>query len=431
MLTPGRCLFLLALGLLGGCADRAEHGESMKSRTYPDAVTLQPRPVLVTRGGVTVYNGGYGSGLARHPADSTRFYLLTDRGPNFEMPEENHKTFPVPSYTPKIGLFHLEGSVLTLEKTIDLTDIQGRPLTGIPMPPGRGGTGETPLDTLGNEIPYDAEGIDAEGLAAMADGTFWVADEYGPGLLHAGADGKTLERVSPRPAVPDERSLPLVLLRRQPNRGFEGLAVTPDQQQLVAILEVPLDNPRAAGRTSRITRILTLDLHTGQSQQFAYLLETAGVTNNGLSALPGNRFLVLERDDKFPGDSADPSTFKRVYRIDLAGATDLSDSANGPAGRLFNGKTVEEMTVEELAGAGIVTVSKTLVVDLLDPDLAYPHNKPEGIEVIDRFTLAVSNDDDFGITNDGRGGILAKLLPLTGQPDQTTVRFIPVAEALY
>jgi hypothetical protein len=76
-------------------------------------------------------------------------------------------------------------------------------------------------------------------------------------------------------------------------------------------------------------------------------------------------------------------------------------------------------------------VVKSLVVDLLQPELAYPHNKPEGLAVIDRFTIAVSNDDDFGITDDGSGGIFTKILPLTGQPDQTTVRFIRLDQPLY
>ena len=421
-------LILSAL-LIGGCADRQEQGDVMKDRSYPAVAHLSPRPVLLTRGATTVYHGGYGSGFARHPTDSGRFYLLTDRGPNYEMPQEDHKTFPDPSYTPTIGLFHLQDSVLTLETTITLKNAHGRALSGIPMPPGKGGTGETALDTLGTVIPFDSLGIDAEGLAAMGDGTFWVTDEYGPGLLHVDADGRTLERISPRTG--EGRALPAVLGRRRPNRGFEGLAVTRDQRLLVAVLEAPLDNPKSAGRASRINRILTLDLESGQFQQFAYVLENAGVTTNGLSAVGGNQFLVLERDDKFPGDTDDPSTFKRVYRIDLTGATDLSDSSNAPAGRLFGGKTLEELTVEELAAAGIVPVSKSLVVDLLAPELAYPHNKPEGVAIINRFTLAVSNDDDFGIWDDGKGGIVTKVLPLTGQPDQTTVRFIPVREPLY
>jgi Esterase-like activity of phytase len=418
----------LAFWPLAGCAERARGSEAVSEIRYPPAATLVPRPVLLRRGSTTVYNGGYGSSLSRHPSDTTLYYLLTDRGPNYEMPAEDHKTFPLPTYHPKIGLFRLRDTTLVLEKTIELKSGSGAGLSGIPNPSGRGGTGEVPLDSLGATLPFDSLGIDSEGLAVMADGTFWVSDEYGPGLLHVDADGKTMERINP---FTPGRALPAVFMSRRPNRGIEGLAVTPDQRFLVAMLETPLDNPKAAGRASRITRILVLDLQTGQFRQFAYVLEKSGVTNNGITALSENQLLVLERDDKFPGDSADPSTFKRVYRVDLSGATDLSDPANGVAGRLFNGKTVEELTVEELAAAGLAAVTKSLVVDLLAPELAYPHNKPEGIAVIDRQTIAVSNDDDFGITDDGSGGIFPKVLPLTGQPDETTVRFIRVSQPLY
>jgi hypothetical protein len=423
-LFPG----VLLLSGVNACSDGAANGGRVNSRAYPAAAALVPRSVLLTRGGTTVYHGGFGSALARHPTDTTRFYLLTDRGPNFEMPEEDHKTFPAPDYAPKIGLFVLHDSMLSLEKTIPLTDENGTPLTGLPNPSGRGGTGEVPLDTLGGQLSYDPRGVDSEGLAAMTDGTFWVSDEYGPSLLHLDASGRTIERINP---FTGERSLPVVYVKRRPNRGIEGLAVTPDQRQLVAILETPLDNPKAAGRGSRVTRILTFDLMTGHTRQFAYPLEQPGVTNNGLAAISNTEFLVLERDDKFPGDSTDPSTFKRVYRIDLSPASDLSDSANGSGGKLFNGKTLEELTPDELVANGIMPVTKTMVLDLLSPVLGYPHNKPEGLAVIDRFTIAVSNDDDFGITDDGSGGIFTKVLPLTGQPDQTTVRFFRMDQPLY
>ena len=421
-------LCLLSVGTLAGCTEGRKADEPVKSEAYPVTASLTPRPVLLTRGETTVYNGGFGSGLARHPSDSTAFYLLTDRGPNFEMPAEDHKTFPAPSYAPRIGLFRLADSVLTLERTIELTSDTGAPLTGIPNPPGLGGTGEVPLDSMGKTLPYDSTGIDSEGLAALADGSFWVSDEYGPSLIHVDATGRTVERLNP---FSGPRNLPQVLVRRRPNRGIEGLTVTPDQRHLVAVLETPLDNPKAAGRLSRITRIFTYAIATGETRQFAYVLENPGVTNNGLTAISNTRFLILERDDKFPGDSADPSLFKRVYRIDLSQATDLSDSANGPGGKLFNGKTLEELMPEELAANGIVPVTKTLVLDLLSPELAYPHNKPEGLALVDRYTLAVSNDDDFGITDDGSGGIFTKVLPLTGQPDQTTVRFIRLDQPLY
>ena len=421
-------LSLLLLCSFVACAEGRKAGDTVRSEAYPVTATLLPRPVLLTRGGVTVYNGGFGSGLARHPSDSTSFYLITDRGPNYEMPAEDHKTFPAPNYAPRIGLFRLKDSVLTLERTIELTGASGAPLTGIPNPPGHGGTGEVPLDSMGKTLPYDSTGVDSEGLAAMEDGTFWVSDEYGPSLLHVDATGRTIERINPFSGA---RSLPAVLVHRRPNRGIEGLAVTPDQRLLVAVFETPLDNPKAAGRASRLTRIFSFDLATGGTRQFAYVLEKVGVTHNGLTAISNTQLLILERDDKFPGDSADPSTFKRVYRIDLSHATDISDSTNSSGGKLFNGKTLEELTPEELAINGIVPVAKTLVLDLLSPELAYPHNKPEGLAVIDRHTIAVSNDDDFGITDDGSGGIFTKVLPLTGQPDQTTVRFLPVRAPLY
>lgn len=428
--SPRPAIISLAfLALVAACGAARREGASLEtSRPLPSEVTLEPRPVLLRVAGTDVLNGGYGSSLVRDRSDGDRFYLLTDRGPNYQMPIENQKTFPLPSYAPRIGVFRLTNGVLRLERSIELKNASGTNLGGLPNPPGQGGTGEVALDSTGTILPFDPEGVDPEGLAVMNDGTFWVADEYGPSLLHLDAGGITIARLNP---FSEERALPVVLIKRRPNRGIEGLAVTRDQRMLVGIMETPLDNPKAAGRVSRVTRIVVLDLDTGQSRQYAYLLERVGVSNNGLTALEGNQFLVLERDDKFPGNSADPSAFKRIYRIDLTNATDLSDPANGTTGKLFNGKTVEELTPEELASNGIIPVSKSLVVDLLSPALAYPHNKPEGLAVIDRQTIAVANDDDFGITDDGRGGILPKILPMLGRADQTTVRFIKVADPLY
>jgi len=82
------------------------------------------------------------------------------------------------------------------------------------------------------------------------------------------------------------------------------------------------------------------------------------------------------------GHPTDPATHKRVYRVELAGATDVSDPADGPSGLL----------------------------------------------VEDGRTLAVLNDDDFGIDADGRGGIRPKVLPLTGAVDRNMVYFLPLPD---
>jgi hypothetical protein len=50
--------------------------------------------------------------------------------------------------------------------------------------------------------------------------------------------------------------------------------------------------------------------------------------------------------------------------------------------------------------------------------------------VLDRHTIAVTNDNDFGVT-DGPNGLTQKLLPLTGEADINRIYVFRLAEALY
>jgi hypothetical protein len=186
----------------------------------------------------------------------------------------------------------------------------------------------------------------------------------------------------------------------------------------VTVLEGPLENPKEAGRKSTVTRLLSYDTRTGETRQYLYLQDAVDDRNSDLAAISQTELLLLERDAAMPGDSAHPSTIKRVYRINFAGATDVSDPANGPEGRLVNGRTLEASTPEELKTAGIVPVRKELVADLLA--LGYPHDKPEGVAIIDASTIAVSNDDDFGVIE----GPAPKLLPALKETDFNEVFII-------
>ena len=71
----------------------------------------------------------------------------------------------------------------------------------------------------------------------MADGTFYISDEYGPYIWHFDATGKKLGGYSPY-----DGTLPRELARRNPNQGMEGLTLTPDGSMLVGLMQSSLIN---------------------------------------------------------------------------------------------------------------------------------------------------------------------------------------------
>jgi hypothetical protein len=408
---------ILPLGLvLAGAA------ATWQLRQEPPVVAkVLPRTVLTTVKGVEVFDAGYGSGIAADPTAPGYFYLLADRGPNYDDGKDT-KAFVQPAFVPRLGRFKLENGTLTQVAKIEMSDKEKKPLSGIPPLIGFGGTGETALGTDGRVLRSDPEGVDPEGIVALKDGGFWISEEYGPSLLHLDPRGRTLERYSP--FTGGSSALPQVLQKRRANRGIEGLTLLPDRKTLVAIFEGPLDNPKDAGRKSVITRLLRYDIKTGQSSQFVYLQDAVDDRNSDIVAIDQSHFLVIERDPNMPGDSAKPAVIKRVYKIDLKGATDVSDPANGADGMLFGGKSLESIAPADLQAAGIVPVKKELLVDLLE--LGYPHDKPEGITIIDDRTIAISNDDDFGVTE----GPAPKLLPKLGATDFNEVYLITLSSPL-
>lgn len=377
---------------------------------------VEPRVVLDTFEGASAYNGGYGSSLAIR---GRAIYLLTDRGPNFDTPNAGEKGFVVPRFTPQIGVFRLHGTVLRKTGVILLTDAAGKPLTGLPNPPGPGSTGETPVAVGGAPLQTDPDGVDTEALVALADGSFWIAEEYGPHLLHVDAKGKLLERRNPF-----NGGLPAVFAKRRSGRGMEGLAWVASTGTLVGAMQSPLDNPKAAGRASTMVRLVALTLPGRATRQFLYPLDAPGYVVGEITALSSTHFLVLELDTNWPRDPKSPSVQKKIFLVDLSAATDVSDPADVPEGRKVDGKTLEALTPAELTAAGIVPASKTVLVDLLDPAIGFEHNKAEGLAVIDAHTIAVVNDDDFGIDSDGKTGYVAKKNPVTGQIDRNQVVYL-------
>ncbi len=416
-------LFLFLL-ILSSCSDDDDNSTN-PVKNFPDKAPVAKRDlIMTTQNGVKIYNGGFGSGLAY---DGKFFYSMTDRGPNIDGASSNDKIFPKPDFTPQIAKLKLENGVLKLDKLILLKDETGKNLTGLPNPLNVGGTGETALDLNGNKLNYDPKGIDPEGVVIMSDGSFWVADEYGPHLIHFDANGKATEWLNPFGNGIGGKKLPLVYKFRRPNRGMEGLTITPDKKYLVGMMQSPLLNPNKDVQSKATAcRILFYELATGKFKEYVYFLESTGTAVSEITAVTNTTFLVLERDGKTPGK--DQGIVKKVYKIDISNATDVTDANEN--GKLINGKTIEQLSKDELIAAGIKPVSKEEAFDIMSiPN--YPHDKPEGLIVIDRNTIGIINDDDFGILTD-KGNVIEKIMPLLGnKQDENIIYFVKLPKSLY
>ncbi|TXS22353.1 esterase-like activity of phytase family protein [Streptomyces sp. adm13(2018)] len=386
-------------------AEPVRHGTAtarvVSTSTLPD-IPLAPFSNALLPGSVDddrdVDLGGIGSDL--YPAERRgEYWTVTDRGPNGQITvgKDKRRTFPVPGFDPAIVKVRAVGDRIRVLKSIPLTTRSGAPVTGLPNQPGRD---EAPYDhSATTPLAYDVNGLDTEGLVRDRDGSFWLADEYGPSLVHVSATGRVLARHVPRGLAltgadyPVVESLPSVFLKRKINRGFEGLALLPDGD-LVMALQSPLLNPdKVAGEDSRTTRLLRFSPRKNRvTAEYAYRFDAVGVVEPGQTktselkissvvALGGDRLLVQERTDKA----------SRLYEVRLRRGADILgsrwDSTASP--------TLEQLGDEAAADAPVL--AKRLVVDL--NTVAGVPGKIEGIAVEGSSTLVLLNDNDFGMTD--------------------------------
>ncbi|MEU4320529.1 esterase-like activity of phytase family protein [Nocardia fluminea] len=383
--------------------------------TTTDAVRLYTTdiPVLGEFGGTTVQGSGFGSAWTAVPGSADEFYGLTDRGPNVDGPAKNEKLSPTPGFVPKIGRFKLVDNRAVLQSSIELRSKSGAPFNG--QVDISASTGETIKDLQGNVLPPTDHGLDPEGLVALADGTFWISDEYGPFLVHFDATGTEIERLAPGNGLPKEIAL------RTPNQGMEGLTITPDGSTLVGMVQSGLNTPGLSGSAKEVpfARIVTVDLKTKAQKEFLYPLENpkqSKVAVSEITALSATTFLVDERD----GNLA-PKSDKKIWTIDIAGATDVGPQSTVPGatydaekgGLLIDGKPLETLIgvtptaegVAALTKAGVTPVAKksnldlsALVAALDEKGRFFGHDKIEGIATLDGGkTIYIANDSDFGL----------------------------------
>ncbi len=276
--------------------------------------------------------------------------------------------------------------------------------------------------------------FDPEGFVVAPNGNFYVSDEYGPSVYEFTSSGslvrsfQTPENILPKVGTQtnyvDGRGT--ITTGRQDNRGFEGLTVSPDGSKLYAMLQDPLVNEGSSndGRRSRNLRIVEFDASTGASTaQYIYQLEaladindripgteddfsaTAQGRNIGISsitAINDREFFIIERDNRGLGVDdptiENPVASKRVYRISLDGATDVSNIS---------------LANLNLLPAGVTPVSKSAnsfidIAALLKDSGQIIPEKFEGFTIGPQladgdFALLVGTDNDYSVTQGNAG----------------------------
>jgi len=355
---------------------------------------------------------GLGSGAFHRRGDNPHtVYTITDRGPNIDIgdavkiigfnpaaPATAGKIFPIPGFAPTIFKLRVGNDGFTVLDTIPLRNRSGDPITGLPNP----GT-ENAFNAAGAPLPLDPEGLDTEGLVRLGDGSFWTCDEYSPSLVHVGAKGRVRRRLVPAGIeaqlvgadYPVDGVLPAIYSKRRLNRGFEGIAVSPDNRFLFTCVQSPLDHPAGTSKTSRVIRLLKVDAERRQPVgEFVFLHDShetfafgdvpkAGdVKISELVALDRNTLLVLERTDRMA----------KLYRIDLpAGAGILGSAFDNVA----TSPTLEQLDLTAI-GAPVIPLTKTLLFDQRT-DCPTLVGKIESVAQLGGGHFLLINDNDFAI----------------------------------
>ncbi|MFO1340631.1 MAG: esterase-like activity of phytase family protein [Burkholderiaceae bacterium] len=358
--------------------------------------------------------GGTGSGLAW--AGGSTFLSVPDRGPNataWNAAIDNTTSWVPRVHTLTMALTPVADGNLPFTLTPQLTAttaLYSREalVYGPAVPPGnrkghayfsgRSDNFDPATDSLS---PLDAR-FDPEGIRVSRNGKkVYLSDEYGPYVHEFSRETGKRTRVFALPnatfAVTSKSPLGATEISgntrgRVANKGMEGLAISPDGTTLFGFMQSPLIQDGGDG--GRANRIVKIDIASGTVNQYAYDNFIGEALNKAYNssevlAINSHELLVLERDGKGLGDGS-VAVVKRLYKVDLAGAEDVS-ALEGATALLAKAppKTLFADLRAVMNAAGI--------------DDAHIPAKLEGIAfgedvVVDgviRHTLYVANDNDF------------------------------------
>ena len=254
---------------------------------------------------------------------------------------------------------------------------------------------------------------DTEGIALLPDGTFAVSAEgtgpvesgdprLPPSIGIYGRHGNFVRRLEiPEKFIPERTGSATRGARG--NSGFESLTLSPDGARLFTAVETALiqDGDAPTFEAGSRTRILEFEARGNtyeRSREFAYDIDpvqrppyaTRTAINGLVELLAVNRTTLLALERGYVEHRADPAQHGsriRLFRVSLAGATDVS-------------------ALESLKGrTDVIPATKTLLVDLsevqgLSRELAPGLDNFEGMTFGPRLpdgraSLLLVSDDNF------------------------------------
>ena len=361
--------------------------------------------------------GGYGSAAAYDRKGAT-LYLTTDRGPGDGKIDFSPRLYALPlesssgnSNTKDSLNFNLNLK-LTQPGTARLyKDPDGKPFTGL-------------IPDSSDPEPRMKDGrrcLDPEGLAVMEDGNLFVSEEYYPSVLQFKPDGTFMARlIPPENYLPRDPSTGEVNFSeasdrkegREDNRGFEGVALSPDGKTLYAVLQSGL--MQDGGKEAGATRLLAFDALTGspKSEYAIRLTDPVSLGKKGkklksknislteLSFLSDGRLIAIERDNRGQDGSADPkqAVLKQIITLDFSHATDLRTLPDKPYSLRSSDPKFKKLDAQQnIQYVKTGTLFDFESLDLPSKGLAWEQlpEKWEGLALLSNDHLLVICDNDF------------------------------------
>lgn len=413
MISARHWIFGLSFSLVTSVVNIAGSATSAHAVTFVNEITIPGESKDLyepSSNGANVNRLGFLSDLYYDRYNNV-YYGLADRGPGGGVISYNTRvqkfTLDVDPNTGAISNFNLLETILFTQD-------------------GQNFNGLNPSELNGN-VSNLGRSFDPEGFVVAPNGNFYVSDEYGPSVYEFSPTGSFIRAFeTPSNLIPKQSDgtinyvdgRPDITSGRQDNRGFEGVTLSPDGKKLYAILQDPLVNEGSPdGRRSRNLRIVEFDTATGQSTaQYIYQLEsltdinsrvpddTFGANSQGrnigvsaIIALNDDEFLVLERDNRGVGvedvEGENPVASKRVYKISLSGATDVTDISLAGLNTLpsevtpVTKSTSSFIDIAELLNAQGLVIPEKLEGLTIGPQLA------DG-----SYAILMGTDNDFSVT---------------------------------